>query len=306
MGKADIFKNAIIEITKRGLNQVYFASNNCNPPMLGYVVSFPRLSVTLAGENEMEIEVDGKPGMVSLRTGDAVFVPGNCWNKPTWEKSAKVISFLFGKKHTGISLVTAKGGGEENLKAEKIATQQPMSGPGLKILESIIELRKHCYNFEQFPQLIEALIGYCIHLTEEGPAKDTSKSKNLVEEICSYLQENFQYEITRDSVARQFKITPNHLSRIFKTHGNMKFSDYLKFVRIDRAKFMLSRYDMTLVEIAQRCGYNDSRYFCSTFKKTTRKTPTGYKNFIRMQMKKYSQQSNNLSKNLTEKITPAQ
>jgi len=285
MGKTDIFKNAITEITDRGLNKVYFASNNCNPPVLGYVVNFPRLSVTLAGENEMEIEVDGKPDLISLGAGDAVFVPSNCWNKPTWRKNAEVISFLFGKKNTGISLVTAKGGGEENLQAEKIATHQPISGAGLKILDSIIELRKHYYHFEQFPQLMEALIGCCGQSTEETPSENTSISKRLVEEICSYLQENFQYEITRDSVAKQFKITPNHLSRIFKTHGNMKFSDYLKFVRIDRAKFMLSRYDMTLVEIAQRCGYNDSRYFCSVFKKTTRKTPTSYKEYIRTQIR---------------------
>ena len=60
----------------------------------------------------------------------------------------------------------------------------------------------------------------------------------------------------------------------------MRFCDYLTYVRIDRAKFMLHKYDMNLSEIADRCGFSDSAYFCRVFKKIVGKTPTKYRQSI--------------------------
>ncbi len=75
----------------------------------------------------------------------------------------------------------------------------------------------------------------------------------------------------------------------------MKFSDYLTYVRVDRAKFMLSRYDMILYEIAQRCGYKDTSYFCRTFKKITGRTPTEYRQSIRVRQAESELHSNESS-----------
>lgn len=263
------------------LKNVYFGGNKTTPPLLSYVVNFPRLSLPIKGEHGMEIETREGPKRISTVPGDAVFVEPNCWNKPTWDKPVEVVSFLFGKQHTGITHVVADGTSEYNLQADKISFSRQISGPGEKIINTIIELRTQQEDFEAYPQLIEALLGVCRNMVAEAKPVKKSRETILFDEICTYLQENFQYEITRSTVARHFNFTPNHLSRIFKQEGAMRFIDYLTYVRIDRAKFMLSKYDMKLEEIAQRCGYSEAGYFCRIFKKITKKTPSEYKFYIR-------------------------
>ena len=57
----------------------------------------------------------------------------------------------------------------------------------------------------------------------------------------------------------------------------MRFSDYLNAVRMNRAKFMLRNYGLTLKEVAANCGYSDIAYFCRMFKRMNKETPTQYR-----------------------------
>lgn len=264
-------------LEKNQLSKVFFANSLTNPPALSFLVNFPRLSIVLDGNYEIEIEQAGKPTLLNVERGQAVFAPPNCWEKPTWKKPVQVTMFLFGKKLTGISLITADGNSESSIQAQKIPIDRPVSGPTLKILQSILEFNSTTSQFAAYPQLIQALAAGCIDMLNIETDAPTHKGHFLFDEICSYMQHNFQYEITRDSIAAEFKITPNHLSRLFRKEGLMRFCDYLTYVRIDRAKFMLHKYDMNLSEIADRCGFSDVAYFCRIFKKTAKKTPTQYR-----------------------------
>jgi two-component system response regulator YesN len=48
-------------------------------------------------------------------------------------------------------------------------------------------------------------------------------------------------------------------------------------VRVNRAKFMLQSYRMSVKEIAATCGYSDAAYFCRVFRKVTGLTPMQYR-----------------------------
>jgi YesN/AraC family two-component response regulator len=84
-------------------------------------------------------------------------------------------------------------------------------------------------------------------------------------------------------VARQFEITPNHLSRLFHSQGHGAFSDYLTHVRIERAKYLLQNYALKLDEVAARCGYRDMAYFCRVFKRYCNSTPGEYRGTVRQE-----------------------
>ncbi|MEN6384617.1 MAG: AraC family transcriptional regulator [Phycisphaerales bacterium] len=262
---------------KNQITKVFLANSVTNPPILSYLVNFPLLSVVLEGDYEIEIEQMGQPRLVNVEKGQAVFAPPNCWERPTWKKPVKVAMFLFGKKLTGISLISCDGSSESSIVAEKIPINRPVSGPASKILQSILEFYSTSSEFSAYPQLVQALAVCCLDMLKTETEVRVRKANFLFDEICSYMQHNFQYEITRDSVAAEFKITPNHISRLFRKEGLMRFCDYLTYVRIDRAKFMLQKYDMNLSEIAGRCGFSDSAYFCRIFKKIAKKTPSQYR-----------------------------
>jgi AraC-like DNA-binding protein len=264
-------------LEKNQINKVFFANSTIKPPVLSYLVNFPLISIVLEGCYEIEIEQDGQPVILNIKNGQAIFAPPNCWVKPTWKKPVKVAMFLFGKKLTGISLISSDGTSESSIIAEKIPINRPITGSASKILQSILEFHNTSEDFSAYSHLVQAMAFCCLDMLNTKTEKTVRKANFLFDEICSYMQHNFQYEITRESIAAEFKITPNHLSRLFRNEGLMRFCDYLTYVRIDRAKFMLSKYDMTLFEIANRCGFSDAAYFCRIFKKIVKKTPTQYK-----------------------------
>lgn len=267
----DILKNTIVN---SGISRIFFAGNKTPPPLLAFTVHFPRLTLLAEGTYETQLEQNRQVTTLDLNPNEVLFIPPNCWDKPDMGKKSKAIHFLFGKRHTGISLVTS----DNEVKAEKIALQHMMAGPEQKIIDSILELHQMKKSFTAFNQLMTALLACYINRLEEYNKPISSRSNLLFQEICVYIQENFQYEISRSSVAKHYDISPNHLSRLFKTNGYMKFCDYVNYVRINRAKFLLQNYVLSLYQVAKRCGYNDVVYFCRIFKKFTKKTAKEYQN----------------------------
>ncbi len=263
-------------LARGGITRVHIAGGTTPPPPLAYLVHFPRLSVILSGEDQMEIERAGQARLMSVKRGEAVFVPGNCWNKPLWSRRVKVLTLLFGRRQTGISLVTLERRGDQPT-IIKTHFHRPMEGPVPGILDALMNLPK---STEQNPTdrlLVEALLHSSLKLLREPGGQVGSKADKTFQNICLYLQENFQFPLTRESVADHFRLSPNHVSRLFRSQGSMRFTDYLTCVRLDRAKYMLARHELNLAEIAGNCGFSDIGYFCRVFKQKTRVTPTAYR-----------------------------
>ena len=264
-------------LDRRHVNEVFVCGRQLHPPIYSHVVAFPRLEIPLKGGYENIIEHAGKMETVCLRPGAILFAAPNCWNLPTWRLNVELISILFGKKHLGVSLVTGRGTDRPKLAVQKFSTHFPLTGPLPHILHALVELQTGRPPQAAFPELSVALIR-CVHeLLQHPAARVAPRAQSLFESVCVYLQNHYQYEITRDTVAREFKITPNHLSRLFQTRGHMTFNNYLTHVRMDRSKYLLCSYDLKLHEVAGRCGYRDTPYFCRVFKRITKATPAEYR-----------------------------
>ncbi|WP_139770028.1 helix-turn-helix transcriptional regulator, partial [Salmonella enterica] len=82
--------------------------------------------------------------------------------------------------------------------------------------------------------------------------------------------------LNRESVAQFFNITANHQSRLFTQHGTMSFVEYVRWVRMAKARIMLQKYHLPINEVALRCGYQDSDYFCRLFRRQFGLTPGDY------------------------------
>jgi AraC-like DNA-binding protein len=258
------------------IRAVHFAEAAVTPPALAYVTTFPRLSVPLAGSHPMEIARRARTVRLALVRGHAVFVGRNCWNRPDWSSPVKVLTFLFGKKQIGVSLVTHDGRRSEPGPALK-TTLSPLDGPTQNILAALASLATQPRTAPLDRLLTESLLHACLQLLENPAAPHPRKAARTYEAVCLYVQEHFQSTLTRSAVARVFGVTPNHVSRLFRREGAMRFNGYVTLVRIDRAKFMLTQYGVTLKQIAVNCGYRDVAYFCRVFHRITKITPTEYR-----------------------------
>jgi len=281
--KANVPANRIIVqeleqyLRRTCIRHVHFGDGSTAPPVLSYFTNFPRLSVPLTGCHAMEVARGGRIEVIRPVRGHAVFVPEHAWNKPDWSAQVEAFTFLFGVKQIGISLVRHKGNTQSPATALKASVQGGYDVPTHSILASLRALAADHAKGPLARLLTEALLHACLRLLKSPHTPRQRKAIRTFESLCLYVQENFQSPTTRESVAQHFGLAPNHISRLFRKEGLMRFNDYLNLVRVNRAKFMLQNYSLTLKEIAFDCGYNDTAYFCRVFKKTCKVTPTEYR-----------------------------
>lgn len=255
------------------LRRLYLADSSVAPPALAYITNFPRLSLPVEGVHPMELPVEGRIMRIAAARRQAVFVPGHAWNRPDWTAPVKVITFLFGAKQTGISLVTHPGGDESKATAAKTSVASAHDALSRSLLQGLAEAARDRGAAAMARSLAESLLHCALRLLRTPAETGSRKALRTYESLCLYVQENFQEEMTRESVARHFGIAPSHVSRLFRREGLMRFNDYVNLVRMNRAKFILSNYGIALKEVAASCGYADAAYFCRVFKRFAKVTP---------------------------------
>jgi transcriptional regulator GlxA family with amidase domain len=104
--------------------------------------------------------------------------------------------------------------------------------------------------------------------TQHGKAKVSPDSNNFVERAVAYVHQNYMNKLTLVEVAKYCAVSAEHLSRNFKKHTGMGFSEYLTLHRLKCAQEMLFYYpELSISEIAYKCGFNDGNYFSVVYKR---------------------------------------
>lgn len=112
-----------------------------------------------------------------------------------------------------------------------------------------------------------------------GEQLNSKKNGNkLFDAVLSYIQQNYQKDISRETVAREVFITPGYVSLLFKQQMQTSFLDYLHRIRIDHACRKFMDKGIRIADIAHEVGYQDEKYFFQVFKKYTGMTPNQYRN----------------------------
>jgi AraC-like DNA-binding protein len=86
------------------------------------------------------------------------------------------------------------------------------------------------------------------------------------EYACRFVLAHYSENINRDKMAEMVNLSPGYFSNLFRSEVSMSFSDYLIQVRIDNAKGLLRRFDLSVEAISKKCGFNSLAHFSRTFK----------------------------------------
>ncbi len=86
------------------------------------------------------------------------------------------------------------------------------------------------------------------------------------EYTCRYVLAHFNENINRDKMAEMVNLSPGYFSNLFRSEVSMSFSDYLIQVRVENAKTLLRRFDLSVEAISKKCGFNSLAHFSRTFK----------------------------------------
>ncbi len=91
-----------------------------------------------------------------------------------------------------------------------------------------------------------------------------------------YMEQHFGEPVTISQLAGLGYVSPSTLTHRFKSEMGVSPIEYLIEIRIQRAKNMLQRKNLSMTEIAQACGFSSSAHFSSCFQKRVGITPTDY------------------------------
>jgi two-component system response regulator YesN len=113
---------------------------------------------------------------------------------------------------------------------------------------------------------------------KETEEKKENVPQSAIERAIEYMKEHIDEGIMMTEVAEYMHMNPSYFSRYFKEDMGISFIDYVKNLKIERAKELLDTSNMKIYEISNTLSYNSVQYFSTMFKSVTGLTPQEYKN----------------------------
>ena len=103
-----------------------------------------------------------------------------------------------------------------------------------------------------------------------------SKSKTF-DSILAFVQRNIMQDITLRSIADACACSESTVSHLFKEYTNQSVKKYINNLRIKQAERLLLTTDLPIGNIAILCGFTDTNYFSTAFKKSVGLSPVKYR-----------------------------
>jgi len=128
---------------------------------------------------------------------------------------------------------------------------------------------------------LELLALLCRHKQKKAVLRD--ETDEIIHSVSRYINQNFGQDLSLKNLSRTFAVSESHLSRKFKAVTGMGLCEYITFVRVHNGARLLKETNLSLTEISSRCGFNDSNYFSSVFKKIKGTTPYKYSKRYKME-----------------------
>jgi two-component system response regulator YesN len=107
-----------------------------------------------------------------------------------------------------------------------------------------------------------------------------TNEKEIVNQVCEFVLENIDEDISLSSVSNSLFMNKSYLSETFKQKTGISFIEYLTIVKMERAKKLIGDGRLKAYEVAELLGFKDIEYFSRLFKKNTGFTPTQYRQSI--------------------------
>lgn len=153
-----------------------------------------------------------------------------------------------------------------------------------KLRELILSVKSECENKEPcyeaivFARLTEILTLLLRHynLTENKNVKSLCHIDNISSAI-TYINEHYNENITLNDITKAAHMHKTSFIANFKAIYNMTTWDYINIKRIEDSLTLLKSTDITILDIATKCGFNSTANFNKIFKKTTGITPSEYR-----------------------------
>ncbi|SDB02612.1 MULTISPECIES: helix-turn-helix domain-containing protein [unclassified Butyrivibrio] len=118
------------------------------------------------------------------------------------------------------------------------------------------------------------VMDYTVRMKDLKHNANLSKTTN---ECLNYIYTNVNDRITIDDLAEHMKTSTSHISRLFKEELGISPSDYIRNVKLDKAKNLLRFSDYSIIDISNYLSFSSQSHFSKLFFEETGMTPKKYR-----------------------------
>ena len=120
-------------------------------------------------------------------------------------------------------------------------------------------------------------------LTNYGTSKPVTQRRSgglsgyKLRRVKDFIRENLDADLGLADISAVAELSQFHFARAFRKSTGLTPQQFLMQQRIERAKELLSKDDLPIVEISLRTGFKNQSHFTSLFRKFTNLTPKGWR-----------------------------
>lgn len=101
-------------------------------------------------------------------------------------------------------------------------------------------------------------------------------SQNIMKAI-EYMNVTTSFDLDELEIAKKVNMSRGYFSRCFKRVTGKFFGEYYRDLKLEKAKAMILQTDEPIIVIAEKCGFDDYRYFGRIFRQSTGMLPKVYR-----------------------------
>jgi AraC family transcriptional regulator len=234
----------------------------------------------LSSPSLIECCLDNRLKRYYFQSGDIIFCPAGVNKSLAWEQKNSCI--LLALEPQLLEQVAY-----ESINAERIELlpQIKMSDPLIQQIAYALknELETNCLSGRLYWESAAAMLA--IHLLKiNSPSRQPIQeykgglSKHKLVMVIEYMDEYLEQNIGLSELAQVVNMSQYHFVRLFKQSVGITPHQYLIKKRVERAKQLLRQGDLSIADVALRCGFANQGHLGYHFKRLMNATPKAFLN----------------------------
>ncbi|HHY83519.1 MAG TPA: AraC family transcriptional regulator [Clostridiales bacterium] len=141
------------------------------------------------------------------------------------------------------------------------------------VFGSSFNILEHMSRAQTLIEMENFLLRICSEIISFYDVKRSKINLDVIKLAEKFIQENYNNNISIDSVSDYVSLSTSYLSRIFKETKGKTLNEYIIDVRMDKTIELLKNTDYSIENICHMVGYTNISYFNKIFKARTGTTP---------------------------------
>lgn len=260
------------EIGKRGRHGVICRVNSPKSSYMLHRHDYVEIEYLVSGRLEHELN--------GCKTN---FGPGDCWCLDSYDLHMFTVTEPVKIHNICIDVSTVSDAVTELLGSIPFPLTGHMSDEVLTKVVSLFEklytvsLEETAYAGERATAYLLLILVHIFENSEHQLDKPAPAGYKHVARAIEYISAHYYEPLTLGGVAAEVHLSPNYFSKLFCEVSGKTFIDYLTYIRINRAKELLSGTDVSVTAAALDSGFGSFSSFSRTFIKHVGCTPTEYR-----------------------------